>query len=224
ANTVAILAGDFLMARASEVAATYLSQESVRLLAVTYAELVEGQTRELQLVDSITHSLGDYERVIAGKTASLIRTSARLGALAVGAEPPVVEALSDWAWELGMVFQLADDALDLVGTEDSLGKPAGSDIREGTFTLPVLAAVQDPGSVRLRQLLRTPRPYADGIVAEAIDLLREGGWVDRAIDAALARVETAQRTLNPLPDNPAKPILNALGRYLVQRVESERHR
>src|SRR5688572_18938651 len=67
-NTVAILAGDFLMARASEVAATYLSQESVRLLAVTYAELVEGQTRELQLVDSLHHPVAEYERVIAGKT------------------------------------------------------------------------------------------------------------------------------------------------------------
>lgn len=78
-NSVAILAGDFLMARASEVAATHLSQESVRLLAATYAELVEGQTRELQLADDLTHSLEDYQDVIGGKTASLIRTSARRG-------------------------------------------------------------------------------------------------------------------------------------------------
>ena len=193
-NTVAILAGDFLMARASEVAATYLSQESVRLLAVTYAELVEGQTRELQLVGSLNHSLAEYERVIAGKTASLIRTSARLGAMASDAEPAVVEALTTWAWELGMVFQLADDALDLVGTEDSLGKPTGSDIREGKFTLPVLAAAHDDSGGRLRQLLSQPRPYPDDVADEAIRLLREGGWVDRAIDAALARVETAQRS------------------------------
>ena len=221
-NTVAILAGDFLMARASEVAATYLSQESVRLLAVTYAELVEGQTRELQLVGSLNHSLAEYERVIAGKTASLIRTSARLGAMAADAEPAVVEALTNWAWELGMVFQLVDDALDLVGTEDSLGKPAGSDIREGKFTLPVLAAAQDSSGGRLRQLLSQPRPYGDDVADEAIRLLREGGWVDRAIDAALARVEATQRTLEPLPDGPAKTALAELGRYLVDQVESER--
>jgi len=221
-NTVAILAGDFLMARASEVAATYLSQESVRLLAVTYAELVEGQTRELQLVGSLNHSLAEYERVIAGKTASLIRTSARLGAMATDASPPVVEALTTWAWELGMVFQLADDALDLVGTEDSLGKPAGSDIREGKFTLPVLAAAQHASGGRLRLLLSQPRPYPDEVAEEAIRLLRQGGWVDRAIDAALARVEDAQRMLEPLPEVPAKRALAGLGRYLVDQVEAER--
>jgi geranylgeranyl pyrophosphate synthase len=123
-----------------------------------------------------------------------------------------------------MVFQLADDALDLVGTEDSLGKPAGSDIREGTFTLPVLAAVSDPGSERLRRLLFQPRPYSDEAVEEALGLLREGGWVDRAIDAALARVATAQQLLAHLPDRPALPVLLGLGRYLVERVETERGR
>ncbi len=223
-NTVAILAGDFLMARASEVAATYLSQESVRLLAVTYAELVEGQTRELQLVDSLAHGVSDYEKVIAGKTASLIRTSARLGAMAADAEPAVVDALTDWAFELGMVFQLADDALDLVGTEDSLGKPAGSDIREGTFTLPVLTAMKAPGSERLRELLSQPRPYPDGVVDEVLSILREEGWVDRAIDAALARAEVAQERLAGLPARPALPVLEGLGRYLVERVEAERGR
>jgi heptaprenyl diphosphate synthase len=223
-NTVAILAGDFLMARASEVAATYLSQESVRLLATTYAELVEGQTRELQLVDSLGHPLSDYEKVIAGKTASLISTSARLGAMAAGADPGVVEALSGWAFEMGMVFQLTDDALDLVGTEDSLGKPAGSDIREGTFTLPVLAAVQSPGGERLLGLLARPRPYPDETVAEALRVLREGGWVDRALDAALGRVEQARTYLDRLPSRPALPVLEGLGRYLVERVEAERGR
>jgi heptaprenyl diphosphate synthase len=219
-NTVAILAGDFLMARASEVAATYLSQESVRLLAVTYAELVEGQTREMQLVDSLDHSISEYEKVIAGKTASLIRTSARLGAMAAGANEDVVEALTEWAFELGMVFQMADDALDLVGTEDRLGKPAGSDIREGTFTLAVLSAMQE--SERLRRMLARPRPYPEETVDEAIGLLRDGGWIDRALDAALGRVEVAQERLRSLPSRPALPVLEGLGRYLVERVEAER--
>jgi heptaprenyl diphosphate synthase len=219
-NTVAILAGDFLMARASEVAATYLSQESVRLLAITYAELVEGQTRELQLVDSLDHAISEYEKVIAGKTASLIRTSARLGAMAAGAGPEVVDVLTDWAFELGMVFQMADDALDLVATEDSLGKPAGSDIREGTFTLAVLAAIQE--SARLRELLSRPRPYPEETVDEAITLLRSEGWVDRALNAALRRAEVAQQRLLTLPRRSALPVLEGLGRYLVERVEAER--
>lgn len=223
-NTVAILAGDLLLARASEVAATYLSQESVRLLAETYAELVVGQSRELQLVDSLDHSTTEYERVIGGKTASLIRTSARLGAMAASATPEVVETLTEWAWELGMVFQLSDDALDLVGDEAILGKPAGSDIRQGTFTLPILDAIHSPTGSRLRQLLDRPRPYPDEVVSEAISILRSDGWVDRAVDAAFVRLSRAQDLLARLPDIEARQILTDLGDYLVERVESARSR
>jgi len=221
-NTVAILAGDFLLAKASEVAATYLSQEAVRLLAVTYAELVVGQSLELELVDNLNHSTSEYERVIGGKTASLIRTSARLGAMAADAEPEVVETLTEWAWELGMVFQLSDDALDLVASEESLGKPAGSDIRGGKFTLPVLAAIAAPDGQPLVDLLDRPRPYSEEVVAAAIAHLREGGWVDQAIEAAISRTERAQGLLASLPEIPARQILTDLGSYLVDRVEQAR--
>jgi heptaprenyl diphosphate synthase len=221
-NTVAILAGDFLMARASEVAATHLSQESVRLLAATYAELVEGQTRELQLTDDLTHSLEDYQEVIGGKTASLIRTSARLGAMAADAADQTVEALSTWAWELGMVFQIADDALDLVADEETIGKPAGSDIREGTFTGPVLRAVNGPHGDRVRQLLETGRPYTDETVNEVIRMVREGGHVDAALETASTRLTIAESALATLPKSKPKEILDDLGAYLLERVEAAR--
>ncbi|NIR40567.1 MAG: polyprenyl synthetase family protein, partial [Actinobacteria bacterium] len=81
---------------ASETAATHLSQEAVRLLASTYAELVEGQTRELGLDFDLDHTITDYEQVIGQKTASLIRTSARLGAMAADADPSVVDAVTAW--------------------------------------------------------------------------------------------------------------------------------
>jgi heptaprenyl diphosphate synthase len=221
-NSVAILAGDFLMARASEVAATHLSQESVRLLAATYAELVEGQTRELQLTDDLSHSLEDYQQVIGGKTASLIRTSARLGAMAVDADRPVVEALSTWAWEVGMVFQIADDALDLVADEETIGKPAGSDIREGTFTGPVLRAVSGPHGDRVREILRADRPYRDDAVAEVISLVREGGHVDAALETAATRLTIADAALATLPKSKPREILERLGAYLLERVDSAR--
>jgi heptaprenyl diphosphate synthase len=221
-NTVAILAGDFLMARASEVAATHLSQESVRLLAATYAELVEGQTRELQLTDDLSHSLDDYRQVISGKTASLIRTSARLGAIAADAEDSVVEALSTWAWEVGMVFQIADDALDLVADKETIGKPAGSDIREGTFTGPVLRAVAGPDGERVREILGGGRPYSDEAVAEVIDLVRAGGHVDAALENATTRLATADAALAELPESQPREILERLGAYLLDRVEAAR--
>lgn len=221
-NTVAILAGDFLMARASEVAATHLSQESVRLLAATYAELVEGQTRELQLTDDLTHGMDEYLEVIGGKTASLIRTSARLGAMAADVGERDTDALSTWGWELGMVFQIADDALDLVADEETIGKPAGSDIREGTFTAPVLRAVAGPDGERIRALLGTPRPYPDEAVAEVIAIVKAGGHVDEALQSAAGRLEVADTALRSLPDSEARSILQNLGAYLLERVEFAR--
>jgi heptaprenyl diphosphate synthase len=219
-NTVAILAGDFLMARASEVAATHLSQESVRLLAATYADLVEGQTRELQLDFDLDHGVADYEQVIAGKTASLIRTSARLGAMAADADDDVVESLSDWAWEVGMVFQIADDALDLVADEETIGKPAGSDIREGKFTMPVLEALAGPDGSRVRRLLEDARPYSDEVVIEVIDIVRSGGHVDTSLSEAGRRLEMASKALAALPDGKPRQILETLGSYLVERVDA----
>jgi heptaprenyl diphosphate synthase len=218
-NTVAILAGDFLMARASEVAATHLSQESVRLLAATYADLVEGQTRELQLDFDLDHGVAEYEQVIAGKTASLIRTSARLGAMAADADDDVVESLSDWAWEVGMVFQIADDALDLVADEETIGKPAGSDIREGKFTMPVLEALTGPDGSRVRRLLEGARPYSDEVVIEVIDIVRSGGHVDTSLSEAGRRLEMASKALAALPDGKPRQILETLGSYLVERVD-----
>ncbi len=221
-NTVAILAGDFLMARASEVAATHLSQESVRLLASTYAELVEGQTRELQLDFDLEHGVAEYEQVIAGKTASLIRTSARLGALASDASDEVVEALSSWAWELGMVFQIADDALDLVADEETIGKPAGSDIREGKFTMPVLGALTGDQGSMVRSLLQGPRPYTDETVSQVIDIVRSGGHVDVSLSEATRRLELASEALDAVPAGGPKRILESLGDYLLSRVEAAR--
>ncbi|MGA7280780.1 MAG: polyprenyl synthetase family protein [Acidimicrobiia bacterium] len=221
-NTVAILAGDFLMARASEVAATHLSQESVRLLAATYADLVEGQTRELQLDFDLDHGVSEYEQVIAGKTASLIRTSARLGAMAGDAAPSVVDGLSKWAWEVGMVFQIADDALDLVASEEAIGKPAGSDIIEGKFTMPVLEALAGPDGSRIRALLDRPAPYPPEVVAEVIDLVRAGGHVDSALREADRRLDIATDALSVLPDGEPKSILGDLGTYLLERVDAAR--
>jgi heptaprenyl diphosphate synthase len=221
-NTVAILAGDFLMARASEVAATHLSQESVRLLAATYAELVEGQTRELQLEGDFTHGFDEYEKVIGGKTASLVRTSARLGAMAAEAPPETVDALSIWGWEVGMVFQIADDALDLVADESTIGKPAGSDIREGTFTMPVLAAAAGPDGERVRELLEPGIPYDDDAVAEVISLVRRGGHIEDALTAATSRLTKAEAALESIEPGLAHEILTELGTYLLARVESAR--
>jgi heptaprenyl diphosphate synthase len=216
-NTVAILAGDFLLARASEIAAP-LGEEAVALLARTYAQLCEGQFLELQLGDDLDHGPEQYYRVIDDKTASLIRTSARLGAIAGGADDRAVEAATKWGYEVGMMFQLTDDVLDLIATDEFLGKPAGSDIGEGTFTLPVLYALAGPDGDEIRLLLAGARPYPPGTVARVIDLVRTGGHVDRVLAEVADRIDAARAAVSDLPGRGMVEVFRGLADYLTDRV------
>ncbi len=220
-NTVAILAGDFLLARASEVAAP-LGEEAVALLARTYATLCEGQVLELQYTDDLDHGAEEYLRVIGGKSASLIRTSARIGALAAGAPREAIEAVSDWAWEMGLVFQITDDVLDLVATESFLGKPAGSDIGEGTYTLPVLYALQGDEGAELRDLLGRPRPFPQETVDRVIEVVQGGGYIDRVLVEAEDRLRRAGKAAGRLGGGPVPEVLRALGDFLLERVSAAR--
>jgi len=222
-QTAAILGGDFLLARASEIAAP-LGSEAVGLIANTYAKLCEGQVLELQLEDDLEHGPDDYYEVIGGKTASLIRTSARLGALVAGADRDAVEAASTWAWEMGLVFQVTDDVLDLVAEEAWLGKPAGSDIGEGVFTLPVLYALAGPDGKEIRWLLGSGRPHQQAAIDRVIELVTAGGYVDRVLDEAAARIQAAEDATATISTGPMGPVFANLDRYLLDRVESARRR
>lgn len=220
-NTVAILAGDFLLARASEVAAP-LGEEAVALIARTYATLCEGQVSELAYAHSLEHGPDGYYTVIGGKTASLIRTSARLGAITGGADRDAVEAISEWAWEMGMVFQITDDVLDLIASDEFLGKPAGSDIGEGTFTLPVLLAADGPGGDEIRILLSDGNPYPQETIRRVIDLTVAGGYIDTVLDECESRIRKAETAADGIPSNPLTDVLHNLDLYLLDRVASAR--
>lgn len=217
-NSVAILGGDFVLARASEVAAGSLGTEAVVLLSQTYAQMCEGQVRELQLVDDLLHGAREYTQVIESKTASLIRTAARLGAISSDAPAATVEAVSQWGWEVGIAFQLIDDVLDLVGSSDALGKPTGSDIAEGTFTLPIILALRGSEGGKLEALLSEGRPRSPEVVERAIALVREGGYIETAIGQANHHISQARAALAPLPPAPATEVLDALARHLLAQV------
>jgi heptaprenyl diphosphate synthase len=221
-NTIAILAGDFLLARASEIAAP-LGEEAVALIARTYATLCEGQVSELVCAHSLDHGAKGYYTVIGGKTASLIRTSARLGAITGGADEATIEAISDWAWEMGMVFQITDDVLDLIASDKFLGKPAGSDIGEGTFTLPVLLAADGPDGAEIRSLLAGRGPYTRDAIDRVIELTVAGGFIDIALDECEERIRTAEEAADRIPSNTLKGVLHNLDQYLMDRVASARH-
>ena len=222
-NTIAILAGDFLLARASEIAAP-LGAEAVELIARTYATLCEGQVLELELEGDLNHGPDQYFAVIGGKTASLIRTAARLGALTAGADRDAVEAISEWAWEMGIVFQMADDVLDFVADETFLGKPAGSDIGEGTFTLPLLYAAAGSDGDRIRALLPAGHTHERDAIDAVISIVVAGGFVDRVLDEATERLRLAEKAATRLPAGELTPVLRTLDAYLLSRVDAARER
>ncbi|GMQ92704.1 MAG: polyprenyl synthetase family protein [Acidimicrobiia bacterium] len=220
-NTVAILAGDFLLARASEIAAP-LGEEAVALIARTYATLCEGQVSELVYAHSLEHGPEGYYTVIGGKTASLIRTSARLGAMTGGADANNVEAISEWAWEMGMVFQMTDDVLDLIASDEFLGKPAGSDIGAGTFTLAVLLAADGYRGDEIRDRLASGGPYPQETIEHVIDLTVSGGYVETVLDECEDRISKAEKAADRVPANPLTDVLHNLDQYLLDRVASAR--
>jgi len=214
-NTVAILVGDFLFSRASSTVAT-LGTEYVALQAETFARLVQGQIAETRGPLPGSGRLEHYLAVLADKTGSLIAASARFGGMVCGAGPEVLDALARYGEEIGLVFQLSDDILDIAS--DSSGKRPGTDLREGVLTLPTLlvAASTDPADARLRDLVSRPLTDEDE-VAEALALLRAHPLLQAAREEVARRAEVARSHLTALPVGPARDALSALCDQVVTR-------
>jgi len=219
-NLVAILAGDFLLARASEIAAS-LGTEVAGLLAATIGRLCEGQVRELAQTFDVTRSEESYLASIAGKTAALMATSCRVGAITAGIDRPGVEALTAYGEHVGMVFQIVDDILDVVATDEELGKPAGNDLVEGVYTLPVIRSLaSEEGSEALRALLGAPLEPAQVEAARAI--IRSNGAVGDAIGVARRFTEESAAALAGIPSaDEGRDVLAALARlgdHLIENI------
>lgn len=202
-NTTAILTGDHLLARASELSAE-LGLEATRIMARTIAMLCAGQIREVQGSALAAHhgmaavaaDREHYLAVIADKTASLIASACRLGALLSGLPPAAVEAMTTYGHHLGMSFQIADDVLDLVAETSLAGKEAGTDLREGVRTLPVLYALQADGpDSRLAKLLADP---TDEHVDEAVTMLGRHPALQQASQEARQQAAQARDALADL--------------------------
>ncbi len=178
-NLVAIVAGDFLLARSAEIAAG-LGTEIAGLLAATLGELCQGQVSEVHAAFQVGRTIDDYTTAISGKTASLMATSCRIGALTAGRDRSQVEAFTAFGRFFGMIFQVRDDILDVIGSAAELGKPAGQDLAEGIYTLPVLLALDDPDTgPDLKPLLG--RPLGDDEREQARSLVAASGAVPASV-------------------------------------------
>ena len=220
-NTVAILTGDFLFARASDLTAG-LGTEATRIQSRTFARLVEGQIAETagpaDGQDPVEHHL----QVIADKTASLLATSARLGALMAGAPAAHVDTVARFGEVFGAAFQLSDDLIDVLSESGQSGKTPGTDLREGVRTLPVLLVLgtpdaDDAGGARLRELLLGDLTD-DARLAEALALLRAHPAMATARERLTAYVESARAVAAELPQGPVRDALSALSDFVLART------
>jgi heptaprenyl diphosphate synthase len=216
-NHVAILTGDFLFSKSSELTAT-LGAEAVLIQAQTFTRLVEGQILETLGPAPEDDPLQHYLRVVAGKTGSLIATSARYGALFAGAPTEVVEALTAYGEKVGVAFQLSDDILDVASESVESGKTPGTDLREGVPTLPVLIArkSEDPTDARLLELLAGDLTD-DALHAEALGLLRAHPARAAARDYVATEAAEAKRLLGVLPEGPVRTALETFADVVADR-------
>ncbi len=216
-NLVAILTGDLLFARSSELTAS-LGPEAVRIQAETFTRLVEGQILETVPPGEGEDPLAHYLEVVSGKTGSLLATSAHYGARFGGAPSEVVDALTAYGEVIGSAFQLSDDILDVASESEESGKTPGTDLREGVPTLPVLMAKEstDPADARLLELLDADLTD-DALHAEALTLLRAHPAMDRARRYVLGQAEEAKALLKVLPEGPVRTALESFADIVATR-------
>ena len=215
-NLEAILAGDYLLARASEIAAD-LGTEVAGLLAATIAALCEGQVREVRHAFDVDRSEEAYLASISGKTASLLATAARIGAIVADHSRDVVDAVTDFGHNYGMAFQVVDDLLDVTATDEELGKPSGNDLMEGTYTLPVIRALAGPAGDDLRSLLGGPIDSTGR--DRARELVRADGAISSTRETAVGYLADARVAIAGLPANPAVGAMLTPCDLLVERLD-----
>ena len=216
-NTVAILTGDYLFSKASDLLAD-LGPEAVRLQAKTFERLVIGQIQETQGAKSGDDALKHYLKVVSDKTGSLIATSARFGAMLSGADREIVETLTKFGEKIGIAFQLADDVIDISSDASQSGKVPGTDLKEGIPTLVTLQIISSnlEEDKELRQLLQSPIPEVK--IADVLIKLRQ----HRALRDAKSYLHNlsleAKQLQQPLPAIPARSALESLCDAVIERT------
>ena len=214
-NLKAILAGDFMLAKASEIAAG-LGTEVAGLLAATIGRLCEGEVLELRLAYNAERTEASYLAAIEGKTAALFATACRVGGIVGGLPRDDIDRLTDFGRHYGMAFQVVDDILDVIATDEELGKPAGHDVAEGIYNLPVLRALANGGVPELRDLLG--RPIDGDDLDRARKLIRESDGVNQSIAVARGYVDQAVEAVAPYGDRPSATALRGAARHLVANL------
>ena len=215
-NVVAILTGDYLFSKASDLLAD-LGPEAVRLQAKTFERLVIGQICETQNKDKPDLTVENYLKVVSDKTASLIATSARFGAMLSGTAKEQIELLTQYGEKIGIAFQVADDVLDVASEMTESGKVPGTDLREGVPTLITLLVKQANNAADENLIKKLSGPVAESEISSVLSELRKHNAMNQAREYLQSLAKEANEILMKLPDIPARSALIKLTSLLVER-------
>lgn len=210
-NTLAVLSGDYLFAKSSLLAAE-VGGEVPKVLAATIAALCEGQVKEIEAAFQTDRSSDEYLQVIERKTARLLSAATYLGARVGGADLEMARDLERFGTAFGMAFQLADDLLDLLGDERKTGKPTGTDLKEGVYTLPVLHGIENHDAI---EDLVTGEEVS---LNELVDVLHETGSFLYAREVAERYAKEAMEAVRALPACAERDVLEGLVEFVVERI------
>ncbi len=218
---VAILMGDYLFAKAGEFVSDTQSPRAIKLFSQTLGTISSGEINQYLNAFKIEQTREDYIQRIASKTASLFSLATQSGGILSNAPEPAIEALREYGWLLGIAFQIVDDILDFTSDQATLGKPVGSDLRQGTLTLPAMMLLQRyPHNNPVRRIFAERGGDRAGLVSEAIALLQGTGIADECYKVAHEYRDRACRSLDALPSsNSSQQALKELALFVTARAD-----
>ncbi|HTP86228.1 MAG TPA: polyprenyl synthetase family protein [Bryobacteraceae bacterium] len=218
-NHTCVLSGDWLYMQAFQIALRERNFHVLDLLISLTQMMVEGELLQLDRLRKIDVSEADYMELVDRKTASLFSACARLGAITVGADEAVETRLGEFAWNLGMAFQLVDDVLDFTSRESVLGKPVGNDLREGKVTLPLIYALADapPSDKQLVETVLAEEGYDSVPFSQILRIIEERNGVARARERADSFVAKSKAIIAEFPDSPYRRALAAVAELITER-------
>lgn len=218
-NNITVLFGDYMLAKAMDMALDAGSLRVMRKLADVTLRMTEGEMLQTRYVGRLDLSVEEYLALVERKTAALFAGCCEIAGILAGQTRAAEEALREYGLNLGMAFQLVDDLLDFTGDAMTLGKPAASDLREGKATLALLDQLH-AGSGQVAELARAimgGNGERGEEIAQLTRILRESGAIERASQAAHRYAAKAAQGLSVFPDGPARRALEAIPETLVSR-------
>ncbi|MBV9037347.1 MAG: polyprenyl synthetase family protein, partial [Acidobacteriaceae bacterium] len=218
-NHTSVLAGDWLYMQAFQVALRERNFHILDILIGLTQMMVEGELLQLERLHRINITEADYMELVDRKTASLFSACACLGGVAGGADEATESQLGEFAWNLGMAFQLVDDILDFTSTEKILGKPSGNDLREGKLTLPMIYALEIASADERKavEAVLADGSYEQVPFMRVLQILEHHGAIARAYDRAYTFTEKARSIIANFPDSPAQRALSAIIDLVTER-------